>query len=645
MTTSFYNGISGLKSFQTGIDVWGDNIANVNTPAFKKSVPEFETLFSNTISDSPVVSDVGLGSSRMSTAKDMSVGSIVNTDNPFDIALGGEGWLAVKKNDKVFYTRNGAFTKDALGNLTNDEGAYLLVASADNIINNNGENVIDTTVDTSSLLNKEVAPISLPENLIYPATATTEMTLDANLKDFKALPALSEKAKPDTDFTALYDNGGNYLNIKNGDSFIYSAGEDTEYSDGFLRRELCLGDDVKDGKDGNISFNINGVDISVDIPDGSTKEEIIDKIDEYLSTEEMQNTLSQNGIGYKTKEGGIEFYSSGKLIITSKDGLIKNSAAVTFTYNKPKSGEYDFNNLNDLKDGIQKVLDSVYPGKSEVEVNDGKIIINNTGEDILKEKTFYNENTNMSLYANLGSIISDIPSGKTASTGDFYVNKRSFGGYIYEKDGSKDQIIMNFTKKEVKDGEVVWNADIEVEKDSKTIFTTSQDLIFNYDGELVGPKTINITNPQKMVLNLKLTSYAKINSNDSFTQNGTPKGDLINYQILEDGKIIADFTNSKSATLAQIPVYHFQNDQGLESLGGSLFVPTDNSNIAFLYKDKDGKLFNNTKIISNAIEQSNVDLSTAMTELIVTQKAFSAAAKTVTTSDQMIQKAIDMKRG
>ena len=76
-----------------------------------------------------------------------------------------------------------------------------------------------------------------------------------------------------------------------------------------------------------------------------------------------------------------------------------------------------------------------------------------------------------------------------------------------------------------------------------------------------------------------------------------------------------------------------------------MFVPTDNSNIAFLYKNKDGKLFNNTKIISNAIEQSNVDLSTAMTELIVTQKAFSAAAKTVTTSDQMIQKAIDMKRG
>ncbi len=645
MTTSFYNGISGLKSFQTGIDVWGDNIANVNTPAFKKSLPEFETLFSKTMSDSPVVSDVGLGSARMSTAKDMSLGSIVNTDNPFDIALGGEGWLAVQKGNETFYTRNGKFTKDVLGNLTNDEGTYLLVANAGNIVSNNGENVIDTTVDTSTLLNKDVSPISLPENLVYPATATTDMTLNANLKDFKTLPALSEKAMPDTDFTALYDNVGNYLNIKNGDSFIYSAGEDTEYSDGFLKRGLCFGDDVKDGKDGNISFNINGIDISVDIPDGSTKKEIINKIDEYLSTEEMKNNLSQKGIGYKTTQDGIEFYSPDKLIITSKDGSIKNSAAVTFTYNKPKSGDNDYNNLNDLKEGVQKVLDTVYPGESKVEVNDGKIIINNTGDEILKEKVFYNQNTNMDLYGNLGNITSDIPSGKTASTGNFYVNKQSFGEYIYEKDGSRDNIVMNFTKKEVKEGEIVWNAEVKVKKEGKEIFTVSKDLTFNYDGELVEPKMINITDPQKMVLNLKLTSYEKINSNDSFTQNGTQKGDLINYQILDDGKIIADFTNSKSATIAQIPVFHFQNDQGLESLGGNLFVPTDNSNIAFLYTDKNGNLFNNTKIISNAIEQSNVNLSTAMTELIVTQKAFSAAAKTVTTSDQMIQKAIDMKRG
>jgi len=489
-----------------------------------------------------------------------------------------------------------------------------------------------------------VAPISLPENLIYPATATTEMTLKANLKDYKTLPSLSETAKPDTDFTALYDGSGNYLNMKNGDSFIYAVGEYTEYSGGFLKRELCFGSDIKDDKDGNITFNVNGVDINVTVPDGSSKKEVIDEINEYLSSDEMKEKLKNAGVGFKTTKDGIEFFSADKLIIAS-NGSVKNSAAVTFTFNKPKESEYDFNTLDDLATGIKNILNTVYPDQSSVEIKDGQIVISNNGTGLIKEHTYMTENTNMGLYANLGNIIADIPAGKVANTSEFYVNTQSFGGYVYEKDGSKDNIEMNFTKKEIKDGEVIWNAEIEIKKDDQTLFSTTQDLTFNYDGELIEPKTINITEPQSMALNLKLTSYAKINSNDSFTQNGTPKGDLINYQILEDGKIIADFTNSKSATLAQIPVYHFQNDQGLESLGGSLFVPTDNSNIAFLYKDKDGKLFNNTKIISNAIEQSNVDLSTAMTELIITQKAFSAAAKTVTTSDQMIQKAIDMKRG
>ncbi len=646
MTTSFYNGVSGLKSFQQGIDIWGDNIANVNTPAFKESIPEFETLFTDTLSNTPVVSDKGLGSVLTGASKDMSVGSIVNTDNPFDIALKGEGWLAVQRNNTTFYTRNGAFTRDASGYLSNDEGAYLLAANAGNIVKNNGENEIDTSVVTTDLLNKQdVSPVKLPEDLIYPATATTEMTINANLKDLKTLSSLTDKAKPDTDFTALYDGSGNYLNIKNGDSFIYSAGEETEYSGGYLKREICIADDIKDGKDGSVNFSVNGVDISLNVPDGSGKDKIINKLRDYLSSEDMREKLRQNGVGYKITRDGVEFFSADKLIITSQEGSVKNSAAVTFTYNKPKQGDYDFNTLEDLSKGIQNVLDTVYPDESRVEVNDGKIIITNLGNETLKEHTFLNENTNMNLYSNLGNMIADIPEGKTASTGTFYVNTQSFGGDIYEADGSKDSVHMNFTKKEIKDGWFVWNAEIEIKKDNEIVFTTSQDLIFNYDGELVEPKTIQITDPQNMILNLNLTAYEKINPSVSFIQDGSAKGNLIGYEILGDGRIIANFTNSKTATLAQIPVYHFQNDQGLESIGGSLYIPSANSNAGFLYTDSEGNPFNNTKIISNAIEQSNVNLTTAMTELIVTQKAFSAAAKTVTTSDQMIQKAIDMKKG
>jgi flagellar hook protein FlgE len=139
-------------------------------------------------------------------------------------------------------------------------------------------------------------------------------------------------------------------------------------------------------------------------------------------------------------------------------------------------------------------------------------------------------------------------------------------------------------------------------------------------------------------MNMDVTNYTSVDVGTKFTQDGAPEGNLTKYDVLEDGRIVASFTNAVSVTLAQIPIYHFQNEQGLDTIGSNLFTPTSNSNDPILY-DKE-----HTKILSHALESSNVSFSQAMTELIVTQKAFSASAKTVTTSDQMIQKAIDMKR-
>ena len=123
------------------------------------------------------------------------------------------------------------------------------------------------------------------------------------------------------------------------------------------------------------------------------------------------------------------------------------------------------------------------------------------------------------------------------------------------------------------------------------------------------------------------------------------EGYLKNYQIDSNGNIQAIFSNGRMSILGQIPIFHFQNDQGLESLGGNLFRNTDSSNHAILYTDQNGNYISGSLISSNTLESSNVDFSQAMTELIITQKAFSSAAKTVTTSDQMIQRAINMKKG
>ena len=91
-------------------------------------------------------------------------------------------------------------------------------------------------------------------------------------------------------------------------------------------------------------------------------------------------------------------------------------------------------------------------------------------------------------------------------------------------------------------------------------------------------------------------------------------------------------------------IYHFQNDQGLHKVTPTIYEPTPNSGEPKFYKDKNGNIIEESKILSKTLETSNVQLSESLTRLIVMQKAFDANAKSITTSDQMIQKAINMKK-
>jgi len=122
-----------------------------------------------------------------------------------------------------------------------------------------------------------------------------------------------------------------------------------------------------------------------------------------------------------------------------------------------------------------------------------------------------------------------------------------------------------------------------------------------------------------------------------------PKGNLKQYQVDSNGMVIAGFDNGQSVIVGQIPVFHFQNEQGLQKIGDTEFATTDNSGKAIFYKDKNGDVIQGAKVIEKTLETSNVSTAEALTQLIITQKAYDANAKCVTTSDQMIQRALALK--
>lgn len=129
-----YSGISGLRNFQTKLDVIGNNIANVNTMGFKKGRTVFKDLMSQTISGASAPGDrrggvnpkqIGLGSQVAAIDTIHSPGSPQYTGNTLDLAIGGDGFFQVLDGDEILYTRAGNFTMDANGDIVDGDGRYV----------------------------------------------------------------------------------------------------------------------------------------------------------------------------------------------------------------------------------------------------------------------------------------------------------------------------------------------------------------------------------------------------------------------------------------------------------------------------------------------------------------------------------------
>lgn len=126
------------------------------------------------------------------------------------------------------------------------------------------------------------------------------------------------------------------------------------------------------------------------------------------------------------------------------------------------------------------------------------------------------------------------------------------------------------------------------------------------------------------------------------SSDGALAGNLLGYDVNQSGDVIVAFDNGRQSAIAKIALYHFQNDQGLDRVSGTRFRESPNSGAPIIYFDEEGNNITGSRILSNMLESSNVHLENALTELIVMQRAYDANAKSITTGDELIQKALQM---
>jgi flagellar hook protein FlgE len=138
----------------------------------------------------------------------------------------------------------------------------------------------------------------------------------------------------------------------------------------------------------------------------------------------------------------------------------------------------------------------------------------------------------------------------------------------------------------------------------------------------------------------KFTLYSNttvVNSN----QDGYEAGTLIGLGVDQEGKVIGNFSNGRDNHVSTIAVASFINPQGLEKVGGNLFATSWNSGEAQIGVAGTGE---KGSIASSSLEMANVDLSREFTEMIVAQRGFQANSKIITTSDEVLQELVNLKR-
>jgi flagellar hook protein FlgE len=167
MLTSLYTAVSGLSANGTALSVIGDNIANVNTTAFKGSRANFADILSASLGGSSAL-QVGRGSNITSVQKLFGQGTLETTGNPLDMAIDGDGFFIVNEGatgGASFYTRAGQFMINKDGYLTTPDGLFLQGKPIDALGN---KGAVGSILLTTAVSNPRAT-----------STATMQVTLDS----------------------------------------------------------------------------------------------------------------------------------------------------------------------------------------------------------------------------------------------------------------------------------------------------------------------------------------------------------------------------------------------------------------------------------------------------------------------------------
>ncbi len=669
MMRSLFSGVAGLKTHQTRMDVIGNNIANVNTTAYKSQNMVFSDLLYQTTQSASGANaatgrgginprQIGLGSKTgaISTAIAQQ-GSAQSTNNPWDIMIEGSSFFVVSDGSQNFFTRDGSFTVDGAGNLVMANTGYTVmgwqvdpetgdirqdIVSALRIMhpdNMNSDPEWTTKGYVSGILDKKDTKLNSPDGLIRTMTFFDSQGYQYTAKF--SFHGIGEEDRFRVQLDDILDPDGVSLVKLYGLSNIEQIATFGSTENKVTTSKYTMDPNAKYDAANN-SFTIN-----------MAMEEILADFNKNAMV-----VAAGKNIKVKTPAAagdvaeGADVTVTGEVTLTKAQleaepyNLIYNTADSSY-YKKKDDGTSekvtDWAAALQAMEGLQTVSNiTATPGNPPENIT------------ISFEATF--KTTKASTYdgaSNFGVTLENNADNQAAILEQVYHIKSGDGkDYTIEFVGPDGSAQINLTENN-KGNMIVF--DHETGKFSY-IGGQGQDsamLTFNSSASSMDGKNIDLS--QFTNIDIDFSSINNFGNggmctlemlNGSKEQStlgaGRKQGELNGIEVGQDGRITAYYDNGLSKLLGQIAVAEFANPSGLAKAGNNLYSATQNSG-EFNGVGVDITA-NQGSMTSGVLEMSNVDLSSEFTTMITTQRGFQANSRIITTSDTLLEELVNLKR-
>ncbi|QOJ01298.1 MAG: flagellar hook protein FlgE [Phycisphaeraceae bacterium] len=581
-TTAMFSALSGMSANARSLDVIGNNIANVNTVAYKSSKLMFGSMFSRTYNSGSPPGDnsggsnpfqIGLGVQVAGTQRNFSSGSVTNTGDARDLAIEGNGFFVVSRGDRMLYTRNGSFRPDSNNDLVSISGERLMGYGVDS---------------TFGVITGQIRPVNIPLGSMTIAQATTRVRFAGNLDAGGALPTQGA-------VNALMGTATSGLSLI---STAAPAPTPPDVID-LNSRLVDIEDPSQPGSDvphfsAGQTLRVTGVqkggktlpDAELTIGATTTLQDLMDFMTAALG-------ITTGGTNPDGRAPGVELDTlTGQVIITGNTG-----------------------SANDLS------IDN-----ADIKVVDagGTVVKNAFHAEKTQSADGESVRTTFLVYDSLGSPVSvDLTMVIDAKTN----NGTTWRYYLESGENAGVPIIVGGGT---------------VEFDTSGRLTTTTGLSATIDRTGTGAATpltfeVLLTDREQSVTALDSNGSSLAATN----RDGSPIGTLEAFAIGSDGVILGSFSNGLTRTLGQVVLATFSSPEGLIDTGGSLYTVGANSGSAVV--SAPGTL-SAGKILGGALELSNVDLGQEFIGLILAQTGYSAAARIISTGDELMRQLLALGR-